>query len=160
MVGAIVDQVAALTEAAEVTEAVVGRIVIEVRGGEHDARRPQPHHLLEVGPAGEAAALVAPGGSLGIEPSPVRQAPHGGAVRPAAALAHAMGALEADAPTELAPVRGVETAELSPDRHGRSSYPDPRRNAIELPGVVSACRLPVSEKMAPGGEREVMSVTN
>jgi hypothetical protein len=59
---AIVDQVAALTEAAEVAQPVVGRIMIQVRSGEHDARRPQPHHLLQVGPAGGAAAPVAPRG--------------------------------------------------------------------------------------------------
>jgi hypothetical protein len=40
MMRAIVDQVAALTEAAQVAQAVVGRIVIEVGGGQHDARRP------------------------------------------------------------------------------------------------------------------------
>jgi hypothetical protein len=28
-----------------------------------------------------------------------------------------VGALEADAPAELAPVSGIEVAELSPDRH-------------------------------------------
>ena len=57
---AIVDQVAALTEAAQVAQAVVGRIMIQVRGGEHDARRPQPHDLFQVGPAGDTAAPVAP----------------------------------------------------------------------------------------------------
>jgi hypothetical protein len=40
-------------------------------------------------------------------------------MRPAAALAHAVGALEANAPAELAPVRGIEVAEFSPDRHDR-----------------------------------------
>ncbi|MGE5778890.1 MAG: hypothetical protein ACM30D_06220 [Hyphomicrobiales bacterium] len=35
---AIVDQAAALTEAAQVAQAVVGRVAIQVRGSEHDAR--------------------------------------------------------------------------------------------------------------------------
>jgi hypothetical protein len=43
---AIVAQVTALTEAAQVAQAVVGRIVIEVRGGEDDARRPQPYDRI------------------------------------------------------------------------------------------------------------------
>jgi hypothetical protein len=117
VVRAIVDQMATLTQAAQVAHSVVGRIVIEVGGGEHDARRPQPRHLLEVGPAGGAAASVAPRLLSWIVPSAVRQAPYGGAVRPPAALAHAPGAIEADAPTELAPVRGIEIAKLSPNRH-------------------------------------------
>jgi hypothetical protein len=40
MMRAIVDQVAALTEAAQVAQPVVARIVIQVGSGEHDARRP------------------------------------------------------------------------------------------------------------------------
>jgi hypothetical protein len=40
-------------------------------------------------------------------------------MRPAAALAHTIGALEADAPAELAPVGGIQVTKLSPDRHGR-----------------------------------------
>jgi hypothetical protein len=39
-------------------------------------------------------------------------------MRPPAALTHASGALEAYAPAELAPMRRIEVAELSPDRHG------------------------------------------
>lgn len=60
---------------------------------------------------------------LRIEPSPVRQAAHGGTMRPAAALTHASDALEADAPAERAPMRGIQITQLSPDRHG-VNYPD------------------------------------
>jgi hypothetical protein len=99
---AIVGQVAALTEAAQVAQAVVARIVIQVRGGQHDARRPHHRHLFEVGPAGGPAAPISPRVLRRIVPSPVRQAAHGSTMRPAATLAYAVGALEADAPTELA----------------------------------------------------------
>ena len=107
---AIVEHVAALTEAAQVAQAVVGRIMIQVRGGEHDARRPQPHDLFQVGPAGDTAAPVAPRLSCRIVSPPVRQAAHGGTMRTAAALANAAGALEADAPAKVAPMRGVQVA--------------------------------------------------
>jgi hypothetical protein len=80
MMRAIVGQVAALTKAAQVAQTVVARIMIQVRGGKHDARRPHPHHLLEVGPAIDTAASVAPCLPCRIEPSPVRQAAHGGAM--------------------------------------------------------------------------------
>ena len=118
MMRAIVEHMAALTEAAQPAQPVIGRIVIQMRGGEHDARRPQPRHLLQVGPAGNTATSVAPRLPVRIVPPPVSQAAHGGAVRPAAALADAAGALETDAPAEVAPMGGVEVAELSPDRHG------------------------------------------
>ena len=67
--------------------------MIEVRGGQHDARRPQPHQVFQIGPAGDAAAAVAPGVLRRIEPPPVRQAAHGGPMRPAATLTYAAGAL-------------------------------------------------------------------
>jgi hypothetical protein len=44
MVRAIVDQVAALTQTAQVAQLVVRRIMIQVRGGQHNARRPQPRN--------------------------------------------------------------------------------------------------------------------
>jgi hypothetical protein len=92
MVRSVVAQVAALTEATQVAQPVVGRIVVQVCGGEHHARRTQPRHLLEVGPAGGAAAPVAPCLPRRIKPPPVRQAAHGGPVRSAAALAYAPAA--------------------------------------------------------------------
>ena len=53
------DHVAALTKTAQVAQPVVGRIMIEVRGGEHDAGRPQPGHVFQVGLAPAASALEA-----------------------------------------------------------------------------------------------------
>jgi hypothetical protein len=43
--------------------------MIEVRGGEHDMRRPHPHHLLQVRPSSDAAASVAPRLPCRIEPT-------------------------------------------------------------------------------------------
>jgi hypothetical protein len=40
MMRTIVDQVTALTKAAQVAQPVIGRIVIQVRGGKHDMRCP------------------------------------------------------------------------------------------------------------------------
>jgi hypothetical protein len=37
---------------------------------------------------------------------------------PAAALAHAAGSLEANAPAEFIPMSRIQVAEISPDRHG------------------------------------------
>lgn len=65
------DHVAALTEAPEVAEPVVGRIVIQMRGGQHDAGCPDPDHLLEVSPARVAAPLVAPGLPVRVIPAAV-----------------------------------------------------------------------------------------
>jgi len=113
----IVQHVAALTEAAQIAQSVVGRIVIQVRGGEHDARRPHPPRLFEVGPSGDAATAIAPRLACWIEPPSVRQAAHRAAMRPAACLAYAAGALKADTSAEMGPMRGIQAAQLSSDRH-------------------------------------------
>ena len=91
----------------QVAQPVVGWVVIEMRSGEHDARRPQPRYVFEVGPTGDAAAPVTPGGLCRIEPPSVRQAAPSRTMWPAAALAHAAGALEADAAAEFAPMCGI-----------------------------------------------------
>ena len=117
MMRPVVEHMAALAEAAQVAQAVIGRIVIEVRGGKYDTRRPAAGHVLEVRPVRGAAAAIAPGLVAGIEPSSIRQAANARAVRPAATFTDAAGALETDAAAELAPVRGIEVAEFGADRH-------------------------------------------
>ena len=107
MAGPVVDQVASLTKTAQVTQPVVDRIMIKVRSGKHDTCRSQPHHLFQVGPTSDAPASVAPCSPCLIVPSPVRQAAHSGAMRPAAPLAHAAGTLEAHAPAELTPMSRI-----------------------------------------------------
>jgi hypothetical protein len=83
----VVDQVAALTKAAQVAQPIVGRIMIKVCSGKHDMRRPHANDLLQVGPTSAASASVTPRLLCLIVPSPVRQAAHSGAVRSAATLA-------------------------------------------------------------------------
>jgi hypothetical protein len=119
MMRTVVDQVAALTKAAQVSEPIISRIMIEVRGGKHDMRCPDPSDLLQIRPTSGAPPSVAPRISCLIVPSPVRNAAHGGAMRPAATLAYASGPFEAHTPAELTPMSGIQAAKLWPDRHGR-----------------------------------------
>jgi hypothetical protein len=121
MMRTIVDQVAALTKAAQVAKSIVGRIMIKVRGGKHDMRCPHLSDLFQIRPASDAPASVAPRLPCLIVPSPVRNAAHSGAMRPAAALAYAASPLEANPPAELTPMSRIQVAKLSPDRHGHPS---------------------------------------
>jgi hypothetical protein len=107
MAGTVVDQVASLTKAAQVAQPIVGRIMIKMRGGKHDMRCPHLGYLLQVGPTSNAPAAVAPRLPYLIVPPPIRQAAHSGTMRPAAALAQATGALEANAPAELTPMSRI-----------------------------------------------------
>jgi len=118
VVRAVVQHVAALAKGAQVAPAVVGRVAVQMRGGEHHAGGAEPHRIDQIGPACGPAAPVAPGSHVGVEPAAVGQAAQPGEVRPGAALAAAAGALEAHAGAELAPVRRIERAQLGADRHG------------------------------------------
>lgn len=110
-------QVAALAEAAQVAQPVICGIVIQMRRGENNPRRALPCQLFEVRPATGAATAVAPGLLLRVEPSAVRQATDGRAVGTAAALTNSAGALEADPPTEVTPMGGIEGSELASNWH-------------------------------------------
>ncbi len=83
----IVLDVAALAEGAEVLQAVVGRIAVQVRRRKHDASRPEPSCLLKVGPPGHAPVTVPPGRRLLVEPPPVWQAADEGEMWSPTALA-------------------------------------------------------------------------
>ena len=89
---------AALAEASEVAEPVVARVMIEMRRGQNDARRPHLDGLLEVWPARHPAPGIAPSPTLRVEPAAVRKSPHSLPVGPPAGLAGATGALEAHPP--------------------------------------------------------------
>src|SRR5512132_4397953 len=107
MAGTVVDHVASLTKTKQVAQPVVGRIMIEVRSGKHDQGRSQANHLFQVGPPSNAPTSIAPCLPCLIVLSPVRQAAHSGAMRPAAPLAHAAGTLEAHPPAELTPMSRI-----------------------------------------------------
>ena len=134
MVRPIVQHVAALTERAQVLEPIVGRIAVQVRRREHDARHPTPSRLLEVGPSGGTPSAIPPCRRLLVEPAPIRQAAEEDEVRPATTLAPSLSALEADAAAQLAPVRGIERSQLRADWHRLESRYLPPRASRGAPG--------------------------
>ena len=105
MPGAVMQQMTALAEAGEIARPVVAWIVVDVSGREHDARDPLARHLQEVGPARRMAAAIAPGPQAGIEPTPIRKAADEGEVWSATTLALSCSTLNANAATQLTPVR-------------------------------------------------------
>lgn len=115
MVGAIVAQVAALAEAAQVGQAAVRGVVVEMGGGEDDTGAPQRclGRRLRAGPA----AAVAP--DRAVLPPSVSHAGDGLAVGAAACLTAPAGTAEADQATDLRPVDRVEPAQGGADGHGR-----------------------------------------
>ncbi len=71
MVRPIMDHVAALAQALEITQPVIARIVIEVRRGQDDAGFPHLHRFHKIGPPGRPASAITPGVLSGVEPTPV-----------------------------------------------------------------------------------------
>ena len=117
MVWPVVDQVATLAKALQIARPIVARIVVEVGGGENDPRLSYPGCLLDVGPASEPSTIIAPSLTSGVKPASIRQAANSCAMRSAATLADAAGALEAHIPAQLRPVDRIKPAHLSFDRH-------------------------------------------
>ena len=103
-------------QARQVAQAIVPRIVIEMGGGQDDPGVADLGRFDEVGPARPAAA-VAPGAARGIEPAPIGQTADCCTMRPAAVLADAGGALEAETPADVRPILRIEPAHLGLDRH-------------------------------------------
>jgi hypothetical protein len=112
MVRSIVQQVAALAERAQILEPIVRRIAVEMGGCEHDARRPKPGCFHKIGPTSRPPSAIPPRRLLLVEPSPVCQAAEADEMGPAATLAPALSALEADVTAQLAPVWGIERSQL------------------------------------------------
>ena len=80
-------------------------------------RRRPPERPLEVGPAREPAASVAPGAAPRVDQRPSgRHAAPARARRPQR-FAGAAGALEPHPPAQRRPVRRIQRAQLTPDRH-------------------------------------------
>ncbi len=57
MVRPVVQYVAALTERTQIVQPIIGRIAVQVRGREHDARHPKPSSVHKVGPLGHCAVV-------------------------------------------------------------------------------------------------------
>jgi hypothetical protein len=133
----VVQHVAALAEAAEVAQLVVGWVAVEVRGGEHDAGGTQARSLDQIRPATRLTPAIAPGARRLVEPTPVWQAAEPDQMRAPAGLAASAGALEPDPSAQFALVRRVEAAELATDRHDCGSLSGaacaPHRSGLLLP---------------------------
>jgi hypothetical protein len=74
MVRPIVQHVAALTECAQIFHPIVGRVAIQVRRCEHDARHPKPSCIHKIGPSGRTPSAVPPRRCFFVEPASIRQA--------------------------------------------------------------------------------------
>src|SRR5271156_3869637 len=117
MLRPVMQHMAALAQAAQVAEPVVGGIAVEVRGSQHDPGGAQLDRLHQVGPAGRTAAPVTPSARCLVEPAPIRQAADLRQMRSATRLASPTGPLETDAPAQFAPVRRVEGPQFGTDGH-------------------------------------------
>src|SRR3954447_19857404 len=73
VMGPVVDQMATLTEASQVLETVIARIVIEVGSGQNDAGLACVSRFFDIGPASRAAVVIAPGLTGLVVPAAIRQ---------------------------------------------------------------------------------------
>ena len=106
------DQVAALAQRAQIAPSVIPRIVVEMRGRQHDSCLPKPDGVLDVRPARRLAASVAPRALERIEPATVGQHAQCGAMRAKAALTGARLRARTGLPPKSAaspPDTGLET---------------------------------------------------
>ena len=104
---AVMQHVATLAEAPQVGEPVVGRVVVKMRGGEHDAGQADLRGVDQVGPACRTPTPVAPCPRCLVEPATVWQTADLGQMRAGASLTAAASALKADATAQRRPVRAV-----------------------------------------------------
>lgn len=121
MMLAVVQQMASLAKRVEIAQPVIGRVMVEVRCGEDDARAAATGGLEQIRPAGRAVASVTPPACASIEPAAVRQASQRRLVRPAAAFALAGCPAEAHGGAQRSPMRWIKRAKLGTDRHGGDS---------------------------------------
>ena len=121
MIRAVVQHVAALAHRAQITHAVVRRIVVQVRSREDDTGRSHPSRIDQVGPACSSPVCIAPGTANRIEPAAVRKAPDGCKVRALTVLAEASGAGEADMGADFWPIARIAGARGRANRHGAES---------------------------------------
>ena len=106
MMRTVVDHVAALAQALKVAQPVVARVMVEIGHRQHDAGVSNLGGFDEIGPARHPSAAIAPGVLRGIEPASVGQTANCHAMRSAASLANAGGALEPHPPADLRPILG------------------------------------------------------
>lgn len=118
MFGPVVQHVTALAERFQVAQPVVGGIVVEVGGRQHDTRRPGHaiirHDQMVQGPT----APIAPYLGVLVPPAPVTKMADLAPVRPPTGLAVPLGAIEPHYGGQLRPIHRVEPLEVGSDWHG------------------------------------------
>ena len=72
MIGPVVNEMAALTQASQVFQPIVAWIVIEVGSSQNDAGLAYASRFFSVGPAGRAAVMIAPGPTILVVPPSIR----------------------------------------------------------------------------------------
>ena len=116
----VVQHVAALAKALEVARVIVRRVMVKMRGRQHDPGRPLCKQIGRAGAGTAPSPAGAPAPRLRIQPTPVGQAGHRLPVRSPARLAAPASPAEPDGPAQLGPVDRVEPAQLRADRHQRA----------------------------------------
>ncbi len=94
MLDRVVNHVAALAERREIAQAVVGRIVIEMRAGNIHPRDPNDRGEVRTGYADATPPAAAPMPTIGIPPTSVTEMEDASPVRTPAMLAPALSAAE------------------------------------------------------------------
>jgi hypothetical protein len=92
----------ALAQAFQVARPVVGGMVIEMGGGEHDTGASYTRCLDDVRPARPPPASIAQDVSVRVEPASIGETADGFAARPSAFLAQTARPLEPHMPAQLA----------------------------------------------------------
>lgn len=118
MFGPVVEHVTALAERFQVAQPVIGGIVVEVSGRQHDARRPGHAIIWHDQTVQSSTALIAPCLGIIVPPAPVAEMVDLAPVRPPTGLAVPLGAIEPHHGGQLRPVHRVEPLEVGSDRHG------------------------------------------
>jgi hypothetical protein len=109
---------ATLAKGLQISQPVIGRIVVKVRGRQHYPGWANCE-LVTNSSNKATSASIAPGLFVFIPPSTIAQMPDLTAMRPAAPLAPALGSLEPDQRRKLRPVDGIKPFVLGADRHRR-----------------------------------------
>jgi hypothetical protein len=110
MIRPVVQNVATLAKALEIAQPVVGRIVIQMRGSQHDACAASRDQRQQIRPACLSPAAVAPRLLDGIEPPPIRETADQLGMRSATALTLATGTFKPHPMAEFFPVRRIKRA--------------------------------------------------
>ena len=111
------DHVTALAQAFEIALPVVAGIVIKMGSSQDHPGLTRLCRLHEVGPAGGAAAAIAPTMTGSIKPATIGQAANCHAVGAATSLTNAASSLEPHPPADFGPISGIVLAHLWSDRH-------------------------------------------